>query len=76
MMALFLTFLKAFAVGGLICCVGQALLMQREAVCVQHHGSFVHLMLCVSDALKSHFTNPSTGHTVPHMIPQHAPPRQ
>ena len=31
MMALFLTFLKAFAVGGLICCVGQALLMQREA---------------------------------------------
>lgn len=26
-MAIFLTFLKAFIVGGLICCVGQALLM-------------------------------------------------
>ena len=30
MMALFLTFLKAFAVGGLICCVGQALLMHTK----------------------------------------------
>ena len=30
MMALFLTFLKAFAVGGLICCVGQALIMHTK----------------------------------------------
>ncbi len=30
MMALFLTFLKAFAIGGLICCVGQALLMHTK----------------------------------------------
>ena len=29
-MALFLTFLKAFVVGGLICCVGQALLMHTQ----------------------------------------------
>ena len=29
-MALFLTFLKAFAVGGLICCVGQALIMHTK----------------------------------------------
>ena len=42
-----------------------ALFVHREAVCIQLHGLFVHLMLCVRNAIKSHFTNLSTGHTVP-----------